>query len=182
MKTRSACSPSIRVARRLRRGHRRRAGGGGRQARGRRAASPPGRRRAEAGDRRLRPSPAAASSRPPRRARGRSRQAEAGELDVELEIDQTLQLDREDLPVPAGVERELVVGKHVGAALGGAQVRQAQRRDLFQPRSLAASTRPCPAMISPSSVISTGLVNPNRSIELAICLTCFFEWVRALRG
>ena len=52
----------------------------------------------------------------------------------------------------------------------------------FQPSSFAASTRPWPAMISPSSEISTGLVNPNRSIEAAICLTCFLEWVRALRG
>jgi hypothetical protein len=37
-------------------------------------------------------------------------------------------------------------------------------------------------MISPSSDTSTGLVNPNRSIDAAICLTCFFEWVRALRA
>ena len=53
---------------------------------------------------------------------------------------------------------------------------------LFHPSSLAASTRPWPAMISPWSLTSTGLVNPNRSIEAAICLTCFLECVRALRA
>src|SRR5215211_3932744 len=36
------------------------------------------------------------------------------------------------------------------------------------PRSLAASTR-------------TGFVKPKRSIDAAICRTCFLEWVRALR-
>ena len=45
-------------------------------------------------------------------------QAEAGQLDVEVEVDQRLQLDREDLLVPAGIERELVVGEHVGPPLG----------------------------------------------------------------
>jgi hypothetical protein len=30
--------------------------------------------------------------------------------------------------------------------------------------------------------MSTGLVNPNRSIDAAICLICFLEWVRALRA
>ena len=39
-----------------------------------------------------------------------------------------LQLDRQDLAVPAGVERELVVGQHIGASLLGAEMRQPQRR------------------------------------------------------
>lgn len=44
------------------------------------------------------------------------------------------------------------------------------------------STRPWPAMISPSFETRTGFVNPNRSIERAICLICFLEWMRALRA
>ena len=110
-------------------------------------------------------------------------EAEAGQLDIELEVDQRLQLDREDLLVPAGVERQLVVGEHIGAALGVGEVRQrAASAPTSSPSSLAASTRPWPAMISPSSETSTGLVNPNRSMLAAICLICFFEWVRALRA
>lgn len=52
----------------------------------------------------------------------------------------------------------------------------------LMPSSFAAMTRPCPAMISQSSLTSTGLVNPNRVMLSAICRTCFFEWVRALPG
>jgi hypothetical protein len=37
-------------------------------------------------------------------------------------------------------------------------------------------------MISPPSDTSTGLADPKRSIDTAICLICFLEWVRALRG
>jgi hypothetical protein len=37
-------------------------------------------------------------------------------------------------------------------------------------------------MISPSSAIRTGFVNPNLVIEAAICLIYFFECVRALRA
>ena len=41
-------------------------------------------------------------------------EAEAGQVDFELEVDQPLQLDRQDRLVPAGVERELVVAEDVG--------------------------------------------------------------------
>jgi len=34
-------------------------------------------------------------------------------------------------------------------------------------------------MISLSSLIRTGFVNPNRSMLVAIWRICFFEWVRA---
>ena len=44
-------------------------------------------------------------------------EAEACQLDLEVEIDQALQLDRENFLIPAGVERELVVGKDVGSTL-----------------------------------------------------------------
>jgi DNA topoisomerase/Toprim domain len=46
------------------------------------------------------------------------------------------------------------------------------------PISFAASIRPWPAMLSPSSPTSTGLVKPNRRMLSAICRTCFLEWVR----
>jgi hypothetical protein len=37
-------------------------------------------------------------------------------------------------------------------------------------------------MISSPSLISTGLVKPNRSMLAAICRSCFLEWVRAFRA
>jgi len=37
-------------------------------------------------------------------------------------------------------------------------------------------------MTPPSASIRIGLVNPNASIDAAICSTYFFGWVRALRG
>lgn len=52
----------------------------------------------------------------------------------------------------------------------------------FRPSSLAASTRPCPARICPSSSIRTGLVKPKRSMLFAIWRSCFLECVRAFRG
>jgi hypothetical protein len=50
------------------------------------------------------------------------RDREARHTDVEVEVlgDQALKLAGKDLLVPSGVERELVVGKHVGPLLGGA--------------------------------------------------------------
>ena len=37
-------------------------------------------------------------------------------------------------------------------------------------------------MIAPSASIRIGLVKPNARIEAAICSSCRFGWVRALRG
>src|SRR5258707_7000632 len=50
------------------------------------------------------------------------------------------------------------------------------------PRSLAASTRPWPAMICFSSSTRIGLQNPNFWMLFAICRICFLECVRALFG
>ena len=50
------------------------------------------------------------------------------------------------------------------------------------PIAFAASSRPWPAMIEPSGSIRIGLVKPNSRIEAAICSSCRFGWVRALRG
>ena len=63
-------------------------------------------------------------------------QAEPGHLDIELQVDQRLQLDREDLLVPPGIERELVVGEHVGAPLGIGEMRQGQGRHPLHPKQL----------------------------------------------
>ena len=108
-------------------------------------------------------------------------QAEPGQLDIEIEVDQRLELDCEDLLVPSGIERELVVSDVIDPAFGLERCDSASVGTVFMPSSLAASTRPWPAMISPAPETSTGLVNPKRSMDAAICLTCFLEWVRALR-
>ena len=51
---------------------------------------------------------------------------EAGQIEVILGLDQALQLDREQLLVPAGVQGKLVVGQDVGAFFGRGEVREAQ--------------------------------------------------------
>ena len=50
------------------------------------------------------------------------------------------------------------------------------------PSFRAASTRPCPAMMPPCSSTSTGLVQPNSTIDAAIWATCASQWVRGLRS
>jgi hypothetical protein len=57
---------------------------------------------------------------------------EAGELDVELDVDEALQLDRQQIPVPAGIERELIVGQYVGTSLRRIEVGEAHGGDAFQ--------------------------------------------------
>ena len=52
------------------------------------------------------------------------RHLESGQFDIDLELDQPLQLNRQQLPVPAGLLGEPVVGQDVGALIGVAQVRQ----------------------------------------------------------
>ena len=59
--------------------------------------------------------------------------AEAGQIGVELEVDQSLQLDREKLPIPARIERKLVVRQHVGTSPGLGEMRQRQGRHRFEP-------------------------------------------------
>jgi hypothetical protein len=54
---------------------------------------------------------------------------EAGKLDLELQVDQPLQFECEQFPIPAGILRKLVVGKHIGAPLGTPELRQPQRRN-----------------------------------------------------
>ena len=54
-----------------------------------------------------------------------------GDVDVEFELQEALELDGEQLPVPARVFGKLVVGDDVGADLGGREVREADRRHLL---------------------------------------------------
>ena len=50
------------------------------------------------------------------------------------------------------------------------------------PSFLAASTRPCPAMMPFAPSTSTGFVQPNSRMLAAICATWASEWVRGLRA
>ena len=50
-------------------------------------------------------------------------QGEAGDLHAEVEVDQGLKFDGEQLLVPACIQRQLVVGEHIGPAGHGTQVR-----------------------------------------------------------
>ena len=52
---------------------------------------------------------------------------------------------------------------------------------LVRPRRLAASTRPCPAMMRLSASTRTGLLKPNLPIEAAIWVICLSEWVARSR-
>jgi hypothetical protein len=51
-----------------------------------------------------------------------SAREKAGELDVELNVNEGLELDRQDIAIPAGVLRKLVIGDHIGPALRLGQV------------------------------------------------------------
>jgi hypothetical protein len=54
---------------------------------------------------------------------------EAGDLDIEVELDQPLQLNGEDLAIPAGLLGQPVVGEHVGPLLGLGEMREPNGRD-----------------------------------------------------
>src|SRR5262249_61515560 len=57
---------------------------------------------------------------------------ETGELDIEIDVDEALQLDRQELSVPARVEGELVVGQHIGPPLARIQMSQDDGRSVSQ--------------------------------------------------
>ena len=107
-------------------------------------------------------------------------EAEPGQLDIELQVDEGLELDGQHLLVPTGIERELVVGEHVCPPLGLGEVRE-RIVGTFSTEQLGGLD---PAMAGNDFALietSTGLLNPKRSMS-AICWICFFEWVRAFRA
>src|SRR5215207_7579436 len=61
---------------------------------------------------------------------------EAGELEIKLHVNEGLQLDRQDIAIPAGVLRKLVVGDDIGPSLGLVEMRQPERRDAFHAEEL----------------------------------------------
>ena len=64
------------------------------------------------------------------------RHLEPGQFDIDVELDQPLQLNRQQLPVPSGLLGKLVVGQHIGALIGIAQVRQPARRHRVDAKEL----------------------------------------------
>ena len=54
---------------------------------------------------------------------------ESGQLNIKTKIDQALQLDGEDVAVPAGLCRQCVVGNQIGALICFTQMGQAYRWD-----------------------------------------------------
>ena len=109
-------------------------------------------------------------------------QAEAGEFDLEVEIDQRLQLDGEQLLVPAGVERQLVVGEHIGPPLRLGEVGKPKRRHPFHADQLGGGYAPMTgddfAVIGDQHRVDEA----EALILSAICLICFLECRRALRA
>ena len=90
---------------------------------------------------------------------------EAGHADVEVEIDrqQSLQLLGQDLLVPAGIERQLVVGKHIGPLLLRRHVLEPDAGHLGHAEELR---RLDPAVAGEDRVLGdrsgSGLVKPKR--------------------
>jgi hypothetical protein len=61
------------------------------------------------------------------------------EVEVEVHLGQALQLDREQVLVPAGKLGEPVVGDHVGADLGLGEVLELEGRDRLHPELLCGA-------------------------------------------
>jgi hypothetical protein len=98
---------------------------------------------------------------------------EAGNRDIETFHDQDLsqggQLDCQALAVPAGIFPDLVVGKREGAPLGFRQPLYLDCRDLLEIEQLCRCvSRPCPAIMTPSSSIRSGTTKPNAAMLSAI--------------
>ena len=93
---------------------------------------------------------------------------------------QVLQLLGQHLLVPAGIQRQLVVGEHIGPLLRRRHMSRAGRRGpSSMPSSFAASTRPWPARIMSCAIDEDRIGEAELSMLSAICRICFFECVRA---
>ena len=108
---------------------------------------------------------------------------EPDRLEIKIEVDERLQLDRQDLAVPAGVLRELVVGQDVGALVGFAEMREPHSWHHRHPDQLcgfgaAMSRNDLLVVIDQDRIVEPEPLDALR----AICLIWRFEWVRALRA
>ena len=64
------------------------------------------------------------------------RQRETRQRHIEFQVDERLQFDRENFRIPAGIQRKLVVGEHIGAPFLCAQVRKPDGRNGCQSQFL----------------------------------------------
>ena len=72
-------------------------------------------------------------------------EAEPGEIDIEVEVDQFLKLLRQQVRIPARIERELVIREHVGPLLCRGEMRQRERRHLLHTEKLGSLYPAVPA-------------------------------------
>lgn len=66
---------------------------------------------------------------------------ETGQLDIEIDLDQLLEMLAEYVEVPHRLLRQPVVGDHDGPLVGGAEAGNRQRRDLGHPETLGSLAR-----------------------------------------
>src|ERR1700733_2305899 len=69
-------------------------------------------------------------------------EGETGRLDFKAKIDQPLELNGEDPPIPAGVERQLVIHKDISLSLGSAKIGQTNDRRLLHTDQLSRRGAP----------------------------------------
>src|SRR5262249_18954946 len=81
---------------------------------------------------------------------------EAGELDVEVHVDEGLQLDRQNFPIPACLLRNSVVRQYVRTLVGVTEMLEPQSRHLFEAQKL------CGGQTSMSSYDPLLAVNEDR--------------------
>ncbi len=94
------------------------------------------------------------------------RTLEASDFTVEADGDE-MKLDLEDLLVPTRFLGKPIVGDDVGPPLILGQMFQEDGRDGTMSLALAASHRPCPAMMRLFRSIRMGLMKPNLIRDLA---------------
>jgi hypothetical protein len=108
------------------------------------------------------------------------RERKAGELNIEFEIHQCLKLDCQDLAIPTGIQRQLVVRENIGAAVCIAEMRQPNGRNFAMPEQPGRLETAMPGNYRAVIGYGMGLVKPNRPMLSAIWRICFLECVRAL--
>jgi hypothetical protein len=97
---------------------------------------------------------------------------EVGNIKPSFAVDKVLEFNCKNVAIPTGEFGEAIVGDNVGALLGIGKGSSVMVGTCESPRTFAASTLPCPAMIMFVLSIRTGLLKPKRWIEVAICRIC----------